>query len=406
MRNRAADGVRQPALAMFVAALVAATAPAAAQPLRTTANLPGLLAATAEVEAGRATTPLIGERGPDGRFPVTFLAKRAGGPIPRIVSDVTGWGERPDDTFDVNAGTMKRVPNTDWYFLETAVAAGARIEYLVARGMSDYAPDPHNPRRTALRGISPASEFVAPGYLPPPEFEDPPVASPGRIDEATVESRALGAPCAVSVYTPPGYQQNGNYPVAVFHGGIHIAKAGVAQRVLDWLIDRAAIKPVVAVFADSWPKDNGKASAERLRTFLSNELPPWLASHYGVAPDAARRAILGLSYGAKDALDAAVTTRAFGQVGLLIPGRRMTRADIKAFVAASARGPRLRVTILAGLYDGPNVATARRAREALAAAGHAVNYIEVPEGHNQGTWRNHLRDVLLALFGTKGVGSN
>ena len=74
-----------------------------------------LQAAIAEIEAGRRTTPLIGEPASNGEVEVTFLAKREGGQAPRIVSDVTGWGEHIDGTFDFTAGTMARVGATDWY---------------------------------------------------------------------------------------------------------------------------------------------------------------------------------------------------------------------------------------------------------------------------------------------------
>ena len=59
----------------------------------------------------------------------------------------------------------------------------------------------------------------------------------------------------------------------------------------------------------------------------------------------------------------------------------------------------MRVAILAGRYDHANIATARRVRQALEDAGHAVDYTEVPEGHTPRTWRNHLRVVLINLFG-------
>ena len=64
---------------------------------------------------------------------------------------------------------------------------------------------------------------------------------------------------------------------------------------------------------------------------------------------------------------------------------------------------RLRVAILAGRYDHANLPTARGLRQALTDAGHAVNYTEVPEGHSAVTWRNHLRDVLVSLFGGQDV---
>jgi len=53
---------------------------------------------------------------------VTFLARRDGVQVPRIVSDVTGWGERIDGTFDTTVGTM------------TPAAAHVRAE-AVSRGV-------------------------------------------------------------------------------------------------------------------------------------------------------------------------------------------------------------------------------------------------------------------------------
>jgi enterochelin esterase-like enzyme len=61
----------------------------------------------------------------------------------------------------------------------------------------------------------------------------------------------------------------------------------------------------------------------------------------------------------------------------------------------------LQVAILAGRYDQANLPTARAVRQALADAGHVVEYTEVPEGHSAVTWRNHLRAVLVPLFGAR-----
>jgi hypothetical protein len=135
-----------------------------------------LEAAIAEVQAGRTSTPLISAPTAQGDVTVTFLARSPGGQVPRIVSDVTGWGENAtNNTFDFTIGRMTRVGPTDWYSLETQVALRARIEYFVVYDQSDYRFDPHNPRRTQLRGGGPSSEFVTPGYLPPREFADLPV---------------------------------------------------------------------------------------------------------------------------------------------------------------------------------------------------------------------------------------
>ncbi len=361
-----------------------------------------LESAIVEIEAGRATTPLIVQPAPGSDTTVTFLVKSNEAQLPRIVSDVTGWGESPDDsTFDFTIGAMTQLGSTDWFHLETRVAPRARVEYLVVHGETDYQVDANNPRRAWSRSGHAISELVAPDYLPPRELADPRATPGGTSVEATIDSHALGAPRRVLVYLPPGYRDDGAYPVAVFHSGWGVAHEGQAPRVLDWLIARREIKPMVGLFLESYlAGDDDNHEGPPLRAFLTEEAPAWLAARYGVAANADEWAVLAISYGALDALDAALApAQAYGRLGLLIPGRRLTPADLEAF--AQLPGRRLHAAILAGRYDQANLATARNAHKALTDAGHAVEYIEVPEGHNTTTWRNHLGDVLVSLFGAR-----
>ncbi|MEJ2188483.1 MAG: alpha/beta hydrolase-fold protein [Acidobacteriota bacterium] len=356
--------------------------------------------AIAEIEAGRATTPLVAQPVPGSEATVTFLVKSDDGEVPRIVSDVTGWGEAPDDSsFDLSIGTMAQIDSTPWYRLDTAVAPDARIEYLVVHGETDYQVDPNNPRRGWARGRHDISEFVTPDYLPPPELTDPPVTPGGTTIEATLDSQALGLLRRVLVYLPSGYHDDGAYPVAVFHSGWSVAQVGEAPRILDWLIAHREIEPIVGLFLESYLYgDDDNHEGPPLRAFLTGEAPAWLTSRYGVSGNPDEWAVLAISYGAKDALDAAVApAQVYGRLGLLIPGRRLTPADLDTF--AQQPGRRLHVAILAGRYDQANLPTAKAAQQALADAGHLVDFIEVPEGHNPSTWRNHLSDVLVSLFG-------
>ena len=347
-----------------------------------------LEAAIAEIEAGRATTPLVAQPARGSDATVTFLVRSLAGEVPRIVSDVTGWGESPDDSsFDLS------------------VAPAARIEYLVVHGENDYRADPNNPRLAWTYGGDAVSELVTPDYLPPPELADPPVTAGGRTVEATIDSRALGRARRALVYLPPGYRSDGAYPVAVFHAGWGVAHDGQAPRILDWLITRRKIEPIVALFLESYlDGDDDNHEGPPMRAFLTEEAPAWLAARFSVTARADERAVLAISYGAKDALDAALApAAAYGRLGLLIPGRRLTRTDLEAFTAQRDR--RLRVAILAGRYDAANLPTALTAHQTLTAAGHAVDLIEVAEGHNPTTWRNHLGDVLASLFADSNVTS-
>jgi enterochelin esterase-like enzyme len=358
--------------------------------------LRGLEGLIPEIEAGRRATPIVGELTSTGEAPVTFLAKRVGGQVPRVVSDVTGWGEHIDGTFDFAVGTMTRVADTDWFSLQTIVAPRARIEYQIAYGQTDYRLDPHNPRRSAGPevGGAAASEFVTAGYVPPQEFEAPRFSPAGAVSEA-----ALEGPCKVMVYRPPGHSNASRYPVAVFLD----LRSGPLSRVLDWLIARQDIPPIVAAFVGPASLGDEQCSGAPLATFVAGRLLTWLASRHDVTTSAGGHAILAISYRAKDALDIALgTPGGFGRLGLLIPGRRISRADIAAI--AENRDSRLRVAILAGRYDQANLPTARGVQQALADAGHVVSYTEVPEGHSAVTWRNHLGEVLVSLFGGRNAG--
>jgi enterochelin esterase-like enzyme len=352
-----------------------------------------LLAAIADVEAGRQQTPLIGSTATGGDTTVTFLARRDHDRMPRIVSDVTGWGEHIDGTFDFNAGAMTPVAGTDWYLFRTTVAPRARVEYLIAYGQNDYRLDPHNPRRVSS---PPASELAMPGYVPPRELTEPPVLQGGCLAESTIKSRALGGPRRVVVYTPSGYRNDRRYPVAVFVD----PRASQVSRVLDWLIAHQSIEPLVGVFVEATPPGGDIPMPAALRAFVVDDVLSWLSSRYAVTKNADERAIIAISYGAKDALHAALhSPSAFGRLGLLIPGRRIGRDDVDAI--AQRRSHRLQVAILAGRYDRANLATARSVRQALADAGDTVTYTEVPEGHSPRTWLNNLHVVLLGLFGAK-----
>ena len=352
-----------------------------------------LSAVVADVEAGRVTTPLVGDQPRRGMPTVTFLAKRAGQDAPRIVSDATGWGERADGSFNFNVGKMTRIEQSEWYALEVKVEPYARIEYLIVYGGSEYRVDPHNPRQVQ-RANGNASEFVMPGYVPPQEFVDAPTTPAGGIFDTAVDSRALKGSRHVIVYTPPGYDKGTTYPLAVFHDGALVVNNGQAPRVLDWLITHQAIPPIVAVFVDPQSRAEDLRRGSPMRTFVTDELLPWMSERYNVTSNPADRAIIGISAGARGAIDAVSTSNQFGRVGLLIPALDM--ADIESIPPASRR--KLRVSILAGVYDALNLSAARSAQLEFAEKGHTVQFKDVPEGHSTITWRNHLRDVLIELF--------
>lgn len=342
------------------------------------------------IENGTLAAPVVSAN------QVTFYARADGTTKPRIVSDLTGWGEKPDGTFDFDSGRMRRVDGTDWYALTAHAASNARIEYLIAYGAGDYRLDPHNPRRAERVG-GPASEVVMPGYRPPPDFRRDPAAETGRVTEADVRGAIVGQR-HVFVYTPPGYRPSRQYRLAVFHDGGLVVNTGNAPQVLDWLIAHDEIPPIVAVFVEPASRTDDFRQASPMRDFVGSELMAWVTSHYSVTPLAADHAIIGISAGARGAIDAMTTfPQVFGKSAVMIPA--VTDAELQHVPVRRGEEPQLQLVVLAAAYDRLNAASASQVRDTFEARGHQVTFLEVSEGHSTLTWKTHLRDVLVNVFG-------
>lgn len=351
-------------------------------------------------QAERAGLPLI-ESG-ETKVPVvsldqiTFYAEGDAGAAPRLVSDLTGWGERADGTFDFSVGRMRPIAGTNWFTLTVRSSAAARIEYLFAYGAGDYRMDPRNPRRVR-RANGEASEVAGPSYVRPPEFDAPPTEPAGKIFETMVPGLIIKER-RVIVYTPPGYDPSRTYRLAIFHDGGLVVNTGEAPRVLDWLITHDAIHPVVAVFVDPVSRVDDFHRDAPMRDFVGTELMTWISSRYSITPIAADHAIIGISAGARAALNAMASyPGVFGRSGLMIPA--LDEADVLKIPVRRGEEPQLEVAVLVAAYDPINSRGAGLVRDSLTARGQSVKYIEVPEGHSTITWKTHLRDVMITLFG-------
>lgn len=343
-----------------------------------------------QIESGELSVPVIHLNA------VTFYAQGEGGLSPRLVSDLTGWGERSDGTFDFTVGRMHQVGGTNWYSLTAPAMDSARIEYLFSYGAGDYRMDPRNARKAARVGGD-ASEVVMPGYVPPPEFNAPATAPAGKVTEAIVSGQIVRER-HVFVYTPPGYDPSQKYRLAVFHDGALLVNTGEAPRVIDWLIAHDVIHPIVAVFVEPVSRADDFRPAAPMRDFVSTELIDWISARYSVTPLAADHAIIGVSAGARAAVEAmAAYPGVYGKSGLLIPALR--ESDVATIPVRQGEAPQLHVCVISGAYDQLNRSAGELVRDSMLKRGQSVKYIEVAEGHSTATWKTHLHDVLVNLFG-------
>lgn len=138
----------------------------------------------------------------------------------------------------------------------------------------------------------------------------------GEMNEITYESSVVGASRVAYVYTPAGYNQDVKYPVVyMLHGigcdGSQWVSMNIAN-VLDNMIARQEIKPVVAVFPGIIPKDGinkETLSQENIHAFnifideFTQDLEPYILENYSVSEDRKDTGVCGLSMGGMEALE-------------------------------------------------------------------------------------------------------
>jgi enterochelin esterase-like enzyme len=129
----------------------------------------------------------------------------------------------------------------------------------------------------------------------------------GRVETFNVPSAAWGRPMKVNVYLPPGLDGGRQYPVLwLLHGAGMDAdqwyRTGKIERYMDNLIARKVIAPYVIVM----PSSERVPYTGKSERFVTEELPDWLARHYGLKPARNANAIAGMSMGGGGAFELAL----------------------------------------------------------------------------------------------------
>lgn len=146
-------------------------------------------------------------------------------------------------------------------------------------------------------------------------------AEKGMLHEFTLDSRHLGTRERILVYTPPRYSLLYSYPVLYVQDGDDYLSLGRLASQIDQLLAQKEIIPVIAVFL---PVEKEKRhdryhpeGPEHLmyKRFLSEEVVPYIDSHYGTHPLGNARTLLGESLGGVASLSVALTyPHTFAQV--------------------------------------------------------------------------------------------
>jgi enterochelin esterase family protein len=316
---------------------------------------------------------------------------------------------------------MRRVAATTLWYVVLKVPERSRINYQIEVVRGEHVErfnDPLNPKlsHSPFGAISVCFSF---GYTNPEwTFPDPDAPS-GELTELVVESHALERDCRVTLYLPAGFSRTKTYPLLVVHDGGEFLQYAAAKTVLDNLIHRGEIPPMIAAFLH--PKDRlvEYANSAEHANFLTNELLAHLEMEFPLTGDRSGRMLLGASFGAVAALSTAYASPATYGSLILLSGSFVS-ADagtdhgggpafdpVVQFVNRYRARPRHvaeRLFVSCGLYE-PLIIPNRSIVPIFRSAGMHVRYVESRDGHTWENWRDQLRDALWWVAGDPAVGS-
>jgi enterochelin esterase family protein len=308
------------------------------------------------------------------------------------------------------------VGESGWWLLTLALPEGSRLEYkleVVDTFGTRLVEDPLNPT-VASHPFGANSVCEAYGYVVPDWAVHNPGVAAGEVVDFELDSSAFGRRITASVYRPSGFAASTEtrYPLLVVHdGGDYLAYAG-ARTVLDNLIGRGEMPPIVAAFIHPGERLVEYADDPRHATFIASELVPALEAAYPLVGTAGARCLMGCSFGAVASLSAA--WRAPTQFGRLLcqsgsfagaghgcrPRPEPLWQPVRQFVQDFLTQPTFvaeRVFVSCGTYESL-ICENRALVPALERTGAAVRFVESPDGHNWACWRDSLGIALPWLF--------
>jgi enterochelin esterase family protein len=267
--------------------------------------------------------------------------------------------------------------------------------------------DPANPN-VEQRRWGHISYFEVPGDTP--AFYEHRPGPRGAVRIHSYDSKSLGIPRPLYVYTPPDYDRSGNtrYPVLyLLHGNGQVEQLwtsiGRANVILDNLIADGKAKPMIIVMPyghvpRAISAEERAASGNATTGFdrdLLNDLIPWVEQNYRVVADRDHRAIAGLSMGGGQSITIGLAhLDTFAYVGSFSGGAR--NVDVGAMNAKAVNGLKL-FWIGCGRDDGAFAAN-RALSDALQAKGIRHQFRESEGAHVWPVWRLNLHEFSQRLF--------
>ena len=309
---------------------------------------------------------------------------------------------------------LTRVDQTDLWYLTLEIPERSRVEYKIERVVGEdreWLMDPLNPR-IARDPYGANSVCHGEGYETPEWALPDEEARPGRIEEPSFSPSGPGGNGhRMQVYLPARFREHRRYPLLIVHDGQDYLRYASLKTVLDNLIHRLEIPPMIVALTDSTRRLEAYAADPGHARFLTQELLPAMEQRYPLIAGPDGRGLMGASFGGVAALHTAWSNPG-------VYGRLLLQSGSFAFsdIGDHERGPLFdsvarfvnemrerpgrpaeRVFLSCGTYESL-IYENRSMFPLLQSTGMRVRFVEARDGHNWEGWRDRLREGLSWLF--------
>lgn len=308
---------------------------------------------------------------------------------------------------------FERVDGTDLWYRILELPRRSRLEYkinVVQGARQNWILDPLN-AALARDPFGANSVTHSEGYQRPEWTFHDEEAREGELEEHQFRSKALKRKQTFDIYLPARYRESRRYPLLVVHDGSDYLRYSGLKVVLDNLIHRLEVAPMIVALTDSPRRLKEYAASPNHARFVTEELVPWMEKRYPLEAGPGGRGLMGASFGAVAALSTAWRyPETYGR--LLLQSGSFAFSDI----GHHARGPVFdpvaefvnsfraqptpvadKVFVSCGTYESL-IYENRSLVPLLQATGMEVRYAEARDGHNWENWRDRLRHGLSWLF--------
>jgi enterochelin esterase family protein len=308
---------------------------------------------------------------------------------------------------------LERLAESDLWALTMELPDMSRFEYkfeVIHNGQRQLVLDEFNPV-LAHDPYGANSVCQGYGYKRPRWTEHDPGSRSGSVSSLQVNSRSFQQIREIKLYLPAQFRRSRTYPLLIVHDGFDYLRYADLKFVLDNLIHRLEIPPIIVALIQSPDRLDEYTGNIRHARFLGEDLIPAISAKFPLLDDSKARGLVGASLGGVAALHAASRYPAlFGQ--LLLQSGSFAFSDlghhnkdpvfdpVVRFVNDYRNDPYVlaeKIYMSCGIYESL-IYENRSLLPVFQDLDMELFFEEARDAHNWENWRDRLRQGLSWLF--------